>query len=254
MTYESATSIPGQKRARDWLREQFMASQDDSVRALLLSMLSYVHREVAVQSAVGLVAQASEPSQCLNVALILALSDDSLSSADRSVQWLSHPVSVVQEKAIQYLCKGSKDFRATEQTDFTPVRVYLQEEHLPGVWFSQREIPVEAVQSYLDTKAEMSSLARTLLLTTKMPPSIEEATKDLQGKSASLLVCAALSIAERTDPEALAIYEKFSDSLAVGDDLASPLYAILRDLKGPEIRNLRTKLRLKQGSSVLSNY
>lgn len=254
MTYESATSIPGQKRARDWLREQFMASQDDSVRALLLSMLSYVHREVAVQSAVGLVAQASEPSQCLNVALILALSDDSLSSADRAVQWLSHPVSVVQEKAIQYLCKGSKDFRATEQTDFTPVRVYLQEEHLPGVWFSQREIPVEAVQSYLDTKAEMSSLARALLLATKMPPSIEEATKDLQGKSASLLVCAALSIAERTDPEALAIYEKFSDSLAVGDELASPLYAILRDLKGPEIRNLRTKLRLKQGSSIHSNY
>ena len=48
--------------------------------------------------------------------------------------------------------------------------------------------------------------------------------------------------------------EKFSESLAVGDDLASPLYAILRDLKGPEIRSLRTKLRSKQVSSVLSNY
>ena len=113
---------------------------------------------------------------------------------------------------------------------------------------------MEAVQSYLDTKAEMSSLARTLLLATKMPPSIEEATKDLKGKSAALLVCAALSIAERTDPEALAYYGKFSESLAVGDDLASPLYAILRDLKGPEIRSLRTKLRSKQVSSVLSNY
>lgn len=254
MTYESTSSIPGRKRAREWLREQFMASQDDSVRALLLSVLSYVHYEVAVQSAVGLVAQASEPSSCLNVALVLALSDDSLSSADRAVQWLSHPVSVVQEKAIQYLCKGSQDFRATEQTDFSPVRVYQQEEHLPGVWFSQREIPVEAVQSYLNTKAEMSSLARTLLFATKMPPSIEEVTKELRGKSAALLVCAALSIAERTDPEALAYYEKFSESLAVGDDLASPLYAILRDLKGPEIRSLRTKLRSKQGSSVLSNY
>ena len=113
---------------------------------------------------------------------------------------------------------------------------------------------MEAVQSYLDTKAEMSSLARTLLLATKMPPSIEEATKDLKGKSAALLVCAALSIAERTYPEALAYYGKFSESLAVGDDLASPLYAILRDLKGPEIRSLRTKLRSKQVSSVLSNY
>ena len=100
----------------------------------------------------------------------------------------------------------------------------------------------------------MSSLARTLLLATKMPPSIEEATKELQGKSASLLVCAALAIAERTDPEALAYYEKFSESLAVGDDLASPLYAILRDLKGSEIRGLRTKLRLKQGSSIHSSY
>jgi len=254
MTYESTFHIPGQKRARNWLREQFMVSQDDSMRALLLSLLSYVHHDVAVQSAVGLVAQASEPSQCLNVALILALCDDNVPSADRAVQWLSHPVSEVREKAIRYLCKAPRDFSTTEQTDFSPVIVYQQEEHLPGVWFSQREIPVEAVQSYLETKVEMSSLARTLLLASKMPPSIEEAVKDLRGKSASLLVCAALSIAERTDPEALAYYEKVSESLAVGDDLASPLYVILRDLKGPEIRNLRTKLRSKQGSSILSTY
>ena len=254
MTYESTFHIPGQKRSRDWLREKFMASQDDSVRALLLSMLSYVHYEVAVKSAVGLVAQASEPSQCLNVALVLALSDDSDISADRALQWLSHPVSEVQEIAIKYLCKAPQDFSETTQTDYSPVTVYQHENHLPGIWFVQREIPVEAVQSYVDTKAEMSSLARALLLATKMPPSIEEATKELKGKSASLLVCAVLSIAERTDSEALAYYEKFSESLVVGDDFASPLYAILRDLKGPEIRNLRTKLRLKQGSSIHSSY
>jgi hypothetical protein len=100
----------------------------------------------------------------------------------------------------------------------------------------------------------MSSLARTLLLATKLSPSIEEATKDLRGKSSSLLVCAALSMVERMDLEVVVYYEKFRESLAVGDDLASPLYVILRDLKGPEIRSLRTKLRLKQGCSVLFNY
>ena len=49
IAYESTSPIPGQKRARNWLREQFMVSQDDSVRALLLSMLSYIHHDVAVQ-------------------------------------------------------------------------------------------------------------------------------------------------------------------------------------------------------------
>lgn len=231
-----------------------MASQDDSVCILLLSLLSYVHHEVAVQSAVGLFVQASEPSLCLNVELVLALSDDNLLSVYRAMQWLFHPVWVVQEKAIRYLCKAPRDFGATEQTDYAPVIVCQHEEHFPGVWLSQRELPVEAVQSYLDTKAEMSSLVRTLLLATKMSLSIEEATKDLRGKSSSLLVCAALSMAERTDLEAVVYYEKFRESLAVGDDLASPLYVILRDVKGPEIRSLRTKLRLKQGSSVLFNY
>jgi hypothetical protein len=252
MSYASSTPVAGKKRAIAWLHTQYMATQNDAIRALLFRSLSFLDHDLAVQSAVGFVAQATEPSGCLDVALTLSLVDEYAKSADRAVQWLSHPVADVRAKAIQYLCRTPNSYSQFERSGSDLVTVYQQDEHLPGLWYTQRDIPFDAIQSFVEANEEKSGLARVLLLASKKPPSIEDVAMKLDGKDAAILACVALSLAERTDAEALAFYEKVSESLAAEDEFASPLYVILRDLKSPEIRTLRSNLRKKHGSAILN--
>lgn len=254
MTYESPIAIGGKTRALAWLRERYFAVQHDATRALLFSVMSYLDHDLAVQSAVGFVAQANEPSSCLRVALYLSLADENEKSADRAVQWLAHPLIQVRTQAIRYLCKAPSSFIQSERNGLDVVSAAPSNGHLPGLWYTQRELDFYQIQAHIDADLENAGLARILLLASKSPIPISPIADKLEGKDAKILACAALALAERTDPEAVAVYEKTSESLEVDDESATALYSILRDLKSPEIKALRSKLRKKHGSSILTPF
>ncbi len=109
---------------------------------MLIACLSYLDHELAVQSAVGYVVQAAEMNECVRVCLTLALVDESEKSIDRAAQWLEHPIEEVRMKSLERLCYTPTKFRSSESEHFIGTLVYEQDNFVPGIWFSRRDLPL----------------------------------------------------------------------------------------------------------------
>jgi thiol-disulfide isomerase/thioredoxin len=244
-------SVPGAKRAIDWLGDHYRSTQDDWSKALLLLTASHLDHSLATRSAVGIIANATEYTNEVRVALALALSDTSELSTDRAVQWLEHRLVEVKLACAKRLLIKSDDY-ARESMEIGASIVY--ESNAPiGLWEIRRDLPVESLRELSKIDKPKAWYVKLLLMSTGEEYALPEMLKEHGSKEDMLPVVAALAKAERTDEEALAYYTKAAETLTAYGEPAQ-LLTLLRGLDGKEIAELRRKLRAQDNSNGFPSF
>lgn len=248
------TRIPGRAEACNWLRERFEGAATNRQRAIILTALARLDHQAAVDAALSAIQSAEAEDETLKVALAIALFDASKPSAQRAVEFLNHKLPKVQLAALDLLASPGNVLHLSEQPS-VPVVANVSG-HLPGFWSLRDAYSLDNLKELAGSDdPRQQAQAKLLLLAAgeqidlaDLPSKIEE----LYQNHGNLLIATALAKAEKTDEPALKHYEKTFTS-AANDSIAAGLYAVLRNLKGAEVAQLRRRMREEKGSSLFNN-
>lgn len=250
---ESNSQRPeGQVQALQSMERIYNSTSNPTLRAALLANLSYVDGEMAIDTAVGYLAQASTVEPHLTkLATQCALWQMDALTVDRSIQWLSHPVALVREAALVRLTTSQYDegaFKSPFQANL--IRTYSGDSEKLGISLATRSLPVEPLEQMASDRESANRFrARALLLQAKPDASPGELVDpDHELESRALL---ATVIAQQSSKGDL-IKEFFEKStqkfLESGDEQHSDLqiyFDALKKMRGSEFAKMRTELRKK---------
>ncbi len=242
------SSLPRLEHAVDWLSTHYKMEANDATKGMLLSALSYLDHGLAVQSAIGRVTEATRWSMSVRVALAIALWDQNETSVDRAVQWLDHPLLDVKQASLVRITQKVGDF-AQSVGDLQTMVYWDYQDKMPGLWYAQRPMPEKALRELADSDETMAWRAKLLLLAAGKC-SIEELGIDPGNNVERFRIAVALVKAGRTDPEAVAFFNKSVDQL-MDDDEVGPFYRLMRALESDEISTIRQTMRKRFSASAL---
>ena len=243
-------TLPRMEPAIEWLGEHYKMKSNEATKGMLLSALSYMDHGLAVQSAIGRVAEATEWSPSVRVALAIALWDQSETSADRAVQWLEHPVHEVRRASLSRLTQTVSDFSGAEG-ELQTTAYYDYHDKMPGLWYVQRAMPEKALRELAQEDEGTARKARLLLLAGGKLR-LTELDYDSSNATNRLRVAVAIVKAKRIDTEAVAFYKKCVDELMEDHEVGN-FYRLMRSLEGDEVSAIRATMRKRFSASALSN-
>ena len=242
--------LPRMESAIEWLGEHYKMDSNDATKGMLLSALSYMDHGLAVQSAIGRIAEATEWTPSVRMALAIALWDQSETSVDRAVQWLEHPVQDVRRACLNRLTQTVSDFSGAVG-DLQTITFYDYQDKMPGFWYLQRSMSEKVLGEFALEEAGTARQARLLLLAIGKWK-LSELDYDTSSAANRLRVAVALVKAKRADSEAVAFYQKCVDELMEDDDVGD-FYRLIRSLDGDDVATIRATMRKRFSASALSN-
>ena len=243
--------LPRMESAVAWLGEHYQMQSSEVAKGMLLSALSYLDHGLAVQSAIGRVAEATEWTPAVRVALTIALWDQSETSADRAAQWLEHPVKEVQQASLNRLLQTVGD--AHSSVGVLQITAYYDyQDKMPGYWYVQRPMPEKALRELTKEDEGTARKARLLLLAPCGKWELANLDYDPSDATNRFQVAVAMVKANRTDSEAVAFYQKCIDQLMEDDDVGN-FYRLMRRLEGDEVSAIRATMRKRFSASALSD-
>lgn len=248
------SGLPSLLRSRtaESLRTRFLASPDAQVRNGIMSVLATIDREFAIKCALGFIAQCDEDEEALDACLELVFSESYEKCTPRAIRLLEHPVRRVQWKAVEYLATFDREHGFKEGNwilGYTYDNIPIP---LPHFWFYRKPISTASLSEMANSQDKRAPLARILLLATKAPDAELSDFHHLPRDTVHpIQISAALSYGKRVDPEAIAYYRKTLESITDTSD-ATLFYQVLRQLDSPETIELKSSMRKKYGTEIIS--